>query len=145
MIRRIIQSKFLVVFISSFLCLNLSGSLCLVYCQVKDVKAEAEHCPLMKLDKENCPSTKSENKNDSTTLKNSIGENAVDCCIPAINVFAGTLEKNQTSHHTAAAKEVSAFAKPAVFEKVRYSSNFTYQKPLFDYQTARLKNCVFRI
>ena len=146
MIRRITQSKFLIVFISAFLCLNLSGSLCLAYCQIKDAKTEAEHCPLAKLDKENCPKTKSGNQSDSTLPENSIGGSEVECCIPAINVFVAHLEKNQFPVQTAVAESSDfSFAKPAAFEKIQYSSNFSYRKPLFDYRTARLKNCVFRI
>lgn len=144
MIRGIIQSRFLIVFISAFLCLNLSGSFCLAYCQIKDVKAEAEYCPLAKLDKENCP--KSRNRSDLISPENSIGGDAVDCCLPAINFFAAKLEKNQFPVQTAVA-ETNDFSpvKPAAFEKIRYSSDFSYQTPLFDYRTARLKNCVFRI
>ncbi len=146
MIRGAIQSRFLIVFISAFLCLNLSGSFCLAYCQIKDVKAEAGHCPLAKLDKENCPKTKSEVRSDSTPPENSISGSAIDCCLPAINFFVATLEKNQFSTQTAiAATNDFSPSKPAVFEKIRYSSDFSYQTPLFDYRMARLKNCVFRI
>ena len=146
MIRGTIQSRFLIVFISAFLCLNLSGSFCLAYCQIKVAKAEAEHCPLAKLDKENCPKTKSEVQTDSTPPENSIGGSAIDCCLPAINVFAGTLEKNQFSTQTAATQSNKlSFVKPAAFENFQYTPEFSYQKPLFDYRTARLKNCVFRI
>lgn len=146
MLKHIIQSKLLIVFISAFLCLNLSGSLCLVYCEIKESKADAEHCPLAKRDKENCPKTKSENQNDSASPKNSIGAGAVDCCLPAINVFAAHLEKNQFPVQTAKAKNSDfSFVKLAAFEKIQNSSRFSYRKPLFDYRTARLKNCVFRI
>lgn len=146
MIRGITQSKLLIVFISAFLCLNLSGSFCLAYCQIKDVKAEAEHCPLAKLDKENCPKTKGGVRSDSTLQENSIGGSAIDCCLPAINVFVGTLEKNQfPAQTTVAVINKFSLAKPAAFEKVQYTPEFSYQKPLFDYRTARLKNCVFRI
>ena len=146
MIRRIVQSRFLIVFISAFLCLNLSGSFCLAYCQIKVAKAETEHCPLAKLDKEHCPKTKSGVQSDSTPPETSIGGSAIDCCLPAINDFVAKLEKNLFPVQTAVAPINNfSLAKPAGFEKVRYTSEFSYQKPLFDYRTARLKNCVFRI
>lgn len=146
MIRRIIQSRILIIFISAFLCLNLSGSFCLAYCQIKVAKSETEHCPLAKLDKENCPKTKSVNSSDLTSFENSISGNEIDCCLPAINFFVATLEKNQfPTQTTVAAINDFSLAKPVAFEKVQYTPKFSYQKPLFDYRTARLKNCVFRI
>lgn len=146
MIPRVIQSKFLIVFVSAFLCLNLSGSFCLAYCQVKTIETEREHCPLAKTNDDHCSRAKSGTQINAPSFENSIGESAVDCCLPALNFFVGKLEKNQFPVHTAIAKsEDFSFAQHESFEKIEYASNFSYQKPLLDHRAARLKNCVFRI
>lgn len=144
MIRRIGQSKFLAVFISAFLCLNLSGSFCLAYCQVKSAETKEEHCPLAKLDAENCPMSKSTGK--AASHSNAVKRNALDCCSPSINAFIAPLEKHQISFQTNAVIEKTiSFTQPTAFGKTNYQSAFSYQKPLYDYRKAHLKNCVFRI
>jgi hypothetical protein len=145
MFRRIVQSKFLAIFISAFLCLNLSGSLCLAYCQVKT--AETEHCPLAKPDAESCPMSKGLQKTDSTPLTKIAKGHTLDCCTPAINYFAAPLEKHQFSFQIAdvPAEKTFSFSPTAAFEQINFQSDFSYRKPLYDYRKARLKNCVFLI
>ena len=144
MFQRIVQKKFLIVFISAFLCLNLSGSFCLAYCQIKDLNTKTEHCPLAKLDAENCPMSKTAGLPDAG-FKVAKGISP-DCCNLAINVFAATLEKHHISFQKAetARKEISFF-QPIYFERAEYSSDFSYKKPLYDRRAERLKNRVFRI
>lgn len=145
MFRRIVQSKILAVFISAFLCLNLSGSLCLAYCHFK--KAEAEHCPLAKLDAESCPMTKGLQKNVSDQAAKFSKGQAIDCCTPAINYFIAPLEKHQFSFQIADVpkEKTFSFTPTAAFEKIDFQPDFSYRKPLYDYRKARLKNCVFLI
>ncbi len=144
MFRRITKSKFFAIFISAFLCLNLSGSFCIAYCQVE--MAKTEHCPLTKPDAESCPMTKGGQKTSSGSLAKIAKGHALDCCAPAINYFAAPLEHYQFSFQTAdTPKNGTSFSLNAAFEKISYTPDFSYQKPLYDYRKARLKICVFRI
>lgn len=142
--RRVIQSKLLIVFFAAFLCVNLSGSLSLVYCQVKADDARDEHCPFVKIDKENCPKTTSDIKRDVHLIKHANGGEKIDCCFPAISFFAAPLEKNQTAFQRTANIDFSIF-RPVLLEKFQYPSSYSYRSPLFGHQKSRLKNCVFRI
>lgn len=144
MFRRISKSKFLAIFISAFLCLNLSGSLCLAYCQVNT--AETEHCPLAKLDADNCPMTKVLEQTGSNSLSDIAKGHTLDCCTPAINYFAAPLEKHKLSFQIADVPEKeTSFSPTAAFEQINFQPDFSYRKPLYDYRKARLKNCVFLI
>ena len=145
MFQRIVQKKFLIIFISAFLCLNLSGSFCLAYCQIKDLNAKTEHCPLAKLDAENCPKTRIAPDLPDTDFKFAKGS-LTYCCNLAINVFAATVEKHHISFQKAElSQKTFSFFQPTFFEKTTFSSDFSYKKPLHDSRIARLKNCVFRI
>lgn len=142
MLLRITRSKFLLFFVSAFLCLNLSGASCLAYCQITETKAEVEHCPLAKFDK-NCPNGKSENANDSYNVTNGT---AADCCSLAINFFVAKLEKNEFSVQLAAAVDSTVSRQKRIsVEIIKPSPEFFYRPPSLDFQNARLKNCVFRI
>lgn len=145
MFSRIGRSKFLAVFISAFLCLNLSGSLCLAYCQIE--KAEIEHCPLSKLKAENCPLTKGKQAKElSKELSDAVRGHEIDCCTPAINYFAAPLEKHRFSFQIANLPvQKTGFLPANAFEKPSLQIDFSYQKPLYDHRHSRLKNCVFRI
>ncbi len=138
------QTKFTAFIISAFLCLNLSGAFCAAFCQAKSVREEKHHCPLRKMDAESCPMSKGESKKSSRSkLAKGISP---ECCNLAINVFAAKLEKHQTAFQTVLKSENKIeFSKSFGFEKINYSPDFNYRKPLYDYRKARLKNCVFLI
>lgn len=148
MFRGITKSKFLIVFISAFLCLNLSGSLCLAYCQAKTSAAETEHCPIAKAKRINCPNSTGEDVSGTVSAHHFSGDE-IDCCIPPINFFAAPLEKNQTTFQTTeAAKNFAAnasFSVSAIADKRRsYPARF-HLKPPLDRRVERVKNGVFRI
>ncbi len=144
MIRNFTKTKFLTVLLTAFLCLNLSGSLCLVHCQWMDMSEDTEHCPIAKLDKENCPNS-SESSEEKSKLKTK-SQNISNCCDLAINPAVAKLEKQQQiTQQVAESRKATYNFQPIWFEKTIHQTKFSYQKPLKDKRIIRLKICVFLI
>ena len=146
MFRNFAKNRFLAIFIAAFLCLNLSGSMCLVHCQWMDMEmhAEKEHCPLAKMDKEHCPN--SEESAEKLSQTNLGDENIEDCCNLAMTPTIAKLEKQQVfSQATVKSEKPLPDYRPVPLVKNSYITDFSYRKPPKDKRSARLKNCVFLI
>lgn len=149
MIRGLSGSKALAAFVLAFLCLNVSGALCLTWCLQGPAMVHtqaatsagdshlSEHCRQIKRQAEQA------NKDSS-----SVEAVEAACCMMPVALFAAPIEKRAELGKTVAVAAMPAvdieFAPPVVAYQRTYAKP-VYRPPPIDHGQERLLNCVIRI
>ena len=146
MIRGLSGNKALAAFVLAFLCLNVSGALCLSWClqgpmttlaAASDDSHLSEHCRMMKWQAEQADQNSS-----------SIGAGQAACCMMPVALFAAPVEKRVELANVIAVVEMPAveieFAPPVIAYHQTHATP-VYRPPPLDRRSERLLNCVIRI
>lgn len=146
MIRGLSGSRALAAFVLAFLCLNVSGALCLSWClqgpattatAASDDSQLSEHCRQMKRQAEQA---------DQDSSRIEAGEAA--CCMMPVALFAAPVEKRVELAKVVAVAALPAveidFAPPVIAYQQAHAKP-VYRPPPIDHRQERLLNCVIRI
>lgn len=141
---RPVTTKLLSLFVVAFLCLNAAAYVCLAHC---NAVASMASTPMAAAEDTSLPPCHRKRMSTSGRKHNSLGSNAITCCMLPVGVFAAPLEKRTDTPAAivaAAVMPVQEFA-PDLVSQSRQIPKFYYRPPPNDARYDRVRNQVFRI